>query len=256
MKRRPPANADEDTQIMRRGPRVDRADGKRRSVLRSPAIWLGLALLAIAAGGAAAWVWHGMPTPSAAPVVADAPPAPQQAATPEPAAPEQAAASQSAAATQPTAATQSTAAPQPTVASQPTAAPQQQAALPKDALPQQPATPRITNARLAEIDGLRHSGTAVYRLIENPRILLIDFPTLAEQGRAMNRLAALIEKSGMPHDRVLSEAEIALAIPNPDTYYYAHDYAATSLARFFSLAEAETQPLNPQERDLLALLVG
>ena len=46
------------------------------------------------------------------------------------------------------------------------------------------------------------------------------------------------------------------AIPNPDTYYFAHDYAATSLARFFSLAEAETQPLNQQERDLLALLVG
>ena len=123
-------------------------------------------------------------------------------------------------------------------------------------LPQQPPAPRIIDARLAEIDGLRHSGTAVYRLAENPRILLIDFPTLAEQGRAMNRLAALIEKSGMPHDRVLSEAEMATAIANPDTYYFAHDYAATSLARFFSLAEAETQPLNAEERDLLALLVG
>ena len=72
----------------------------------------------------------------------------------------------------------------------------------------------------------------------------------------MNRLAALIEKSGMPHDRVLSPEEMAAAIPNPDTYYFAHDYAATSLARFFSLAAAETQPLNQQERDLLALLVG
>jgi hypothetical protein len=60
----------------------------------------------------------------------------------------------------------------------------------------------------------------------------------------------------MPHDRVLSEAEMAAAIPNPDTYYFAHDYAATSLARFFSLAEAETQPLNQQEHDLLALLLG
>ena len=132
------------------------------------------------------------------------------------------------------------------------AAPASQQAL----LPPQPPAPHIADARLAEIDGLRHSGTAIYRLIENPRILLIDFPTLAEQGRAMNCLAALIEKSGTPHDRVLSPEEMAVAVPNPETYHFAHDYAATSLARFFSLAEAETQPLNAQERDLLALLVG
>ncbi len=204
MRRRPPANADEDTLIMRRPrPQVDRPTGEPPPAGRSPAIWLGLAMLAIMLAGVAAWVFHGLGPPPAPPIVAVAPP-PQQ---PPPA-------------------------------------------------QQQPPAPRITDARLAEIDGLRHSGTAVYRLVENPRILLIDFPTLAEQGRAMNRLAALIEKTGMPHDRLLSDAEMATAIPNPDTYYYAHDYAAASLARFFSLAEAETQPLNAQERDLLVLLVG
>ena len=221
MTRRPPADADEDTLIMRR-PRAGPAGGKRRSGPPSPATWLGLAMLAILLAGAAAWVWRGVDPPAAQPVVAAAPAAPQQPPAPQPA---------------------------------PTAQPA--ASAPKQALlPQQPPAPHITDARLAEIDGLRHSGSAVYRLVENPRILLIDFPTLAEQGRAMNRLAALIEKSGMPHDRVLSEPEMALAVPNPDTYYLAHDYAATSLARFFSLAETETQPLNQQERDLLALLVG
>jgi hypothetical protein len=214
MKRRPPANADEDTLIMRRL-RADRPIGKWRMALRSPSTWLGLAMLAILLGGVAAWVLNGLGPPSGQPIVEAAPAAQQQA------------------------------------PAQQQTSPQQQALL----LPQPPA-PRITDARLAEIDGLRHGGTAIYRLVENPRILLIDFPTLAEQGRAMNRLAALIEKSGMPRDRVLSEAEMATAIPNPDTYYFAHDYAATSLARFFSLAEAETQPLNQQERDLLALLVG
>ena len=203
MTRRPPADADEDTLIMRR-PRFDRPAGKRQAApRRSPATWLGLAMLAILLAGVAAWVFRGLEPTPVEPVVDVAPPAQQP----------------------------------------PTAQ-------------QQPPAPRITDARLGEIDGLRHSGTAVYRLVENPRILLIDFPTLAEQGRAMNRLAALIEKTGMPHDRLLSDAEMATAIPNPDTYYYAHDYAAASLARFFSLAEAETQPLNAQERDLLALLVG
>ena len=224
MKRRPPANADEDTLIMRRL-RADRPVAKRRTALRSPSTWLGLAMLAILLGGVAAWALNGLGPPSVQPIVAAAPVAQQQAP-----------------------AQQQT----PQTPPQQQMPPQQQALLP----PPQPPAPRIADARLAEIDGLRHAGTAVYRLVENPRILLVDFPTLAEQGRAMNRLAALIEKSGMPHDRVLSEAEMATAIPNPDTYYYAHDYAATSLARFFSLAEAETQPLNPQERDLLALLVG
>jgi hypothetical protein len=223
MTRRPPADADadEDTLIMRRL-RVDSASGKRRPALSSPATWLGLAMLAILLAGVAAWTWRGVEPPAVQSVVAAAPAAPQQPPAPQPA-----------------------------------PAAQQAAAAPQQALlPQQPPAPHITDARLAEIDGLRHSGAAVYRLVENPRILLIDFPTLAEQGRAMNRLAALIEKSGMPHDRVLTEPEMALAVPNPDTYYLAHDYAATSLARFFSLAETETQPLNQQERDLLALLVG
>ena len=222
MKRRPPADADEDTQIMRR-PRFHRPAGKRPagaqppgakgSALRSPAVWLGVAMSLVLLGGLAAWVLRdGEPTTQA--IVGVAPPAQQQ-------------------------------------PSQQQAPPAQQRVV-----EQTPPAPQITNARLAEIDGFRHSGTAVYRLVENPRILLIDFPSLAEQGRAMNRLAALIEKSGMPHDRVLSEAEMATAIPNPDTYYFAHDYAATSLARFFSLAEAETEPLNQQERDLLTLLVG
>jgi hypothetical protein len=228
MTRRPPADADEDTLIMRR-PRTGRARGKQpadapaagaeRSALRSPAVWLGVAMFVVLLGGLAAWVFRGAEPPAQA-IVAVAPPAQQ---------------------------------PQP--AQQQPAQPAAPASQPK-AVEQAQSAPRIIDARLAEIDGFRHSGIAVYRLVENPRILLIDFPSLAEQGRAMNRLAALIEKSDMPHDRVLSEAEMATAIPNPDTYYFAHDYAATSLARFFSLAEAETEPLNPQERDLLALLLS
>lgn len=216
-----------------RSPGADRPAGKRRS-RGSRSAWLGLALLAVLLVGGAAWVLRDAQAPQRQPV-ATAAPAPQQQAPAQPSATASADPAQ-------------TSRPQPATATQ-------QALLPQSA-PQLPPAPRIIDARLAEIDGLRHSGTAVYRLAENPRILLIDFPSLAEQGRAMNRLAALIEKSGMPRDRVLSEAEMAAAIPNPDTYYFAHDYAAESLARFFSLAEAETQPLNPQERDLLALLTG
>ena len=134
-----------------------------------------------------------------------------------------------------------------------------------EATPSQPAqaavpAPRIVDARLAEILALRHAGTTTYRVAENPRILLIDFPTLAEQGLTMNRLAALIEKNGAPRDRLLSDAELAALIAhagsNAATFYLAHDYAGPALARFFSLAESEGEPINAQERHLLDLLLA
>lgn len=119
-----------------------------------------------------------------------------------------------------------------------------------------PAGPRVVDARLSQILGARHIGTTIYRPSENPRILVIDFPSLAEQARAMNRLAALIEKDGAPRDRLLSDAEMAALTGNAATFYFAHDYAATSLAKFFTLAESEAEALNSQEKDLLALLLA
>jgi len=122
--------------------------------------------------------------------------------------------------------------------------------------PVAPAGPRVIEARLSQVLAGRHTGMAIYRPVENPRVLIIDFPSLAEQARAMNRLAALIEKHGAPRDRLLSDAEIAAMTDNAATFYFAHDYAATSLARFFSMAEAEGETLNAHEKDLLALLLA
>ena len=86
MTRRPPADADEDTLIMRRQ-RVDRSSAKRpveartadakRSALRSPAVWLGIVMLLVLLGGLGAWVFRGA-QPPAQTIVAVAPPAQQQ----------------------------------------------------------------------------------------------------------------------------------------------------------------------------------
>jgi hypothetical protein len=122
--------------------------------------------------------------------------------------------------------------------------------------PSAPAGPRVIDARLSQILGVRHAGTTIYRPSENPRILIIDFPSLTEQARAMNRLAALIEKAGAPRDRLLSDAEMAAQTDNAATFYFAHDYAASSLAKFFTMAESEAETLNDQEKDLLALLLA
>ncbi len=98
----------------------------------------------------------------------------------------------------------------------------------------------------------------VFRFAANPRIVVLDFPSLRMQGLMLDRVAALIEKAGLPRDRVVSEAELLAAIhahgDTISTYYYGHDYSAADLVRFFALAQADHIALNPQEQRLHALM--
>jgi hypothetical protein len=94
--------------------------------------------------------------------------------------------------------------------------------------------------------------------VDNPRILVLDFPTLAQQGRMLNRMAAFIEKRGQPRDRLLDDAELdALTRRDgntPDTFYYGHNYRPSDLRRFFALAARDGVQLNADELLLRALL--
>jgi len=98
----------------------------------------------------------------------------------------------------------------------------------------------------------------VFRFAANPRIVVLDFPSLRMQGLMLDRVAALIEKAGLPRDRVVREAELLAAIhahgDTISTYYYGHDYSAADLARFFALAKRDHVTLNPQEQRLHALI--
>lgn len=98
----------------------------------------------------------------------------------------------------------------------------------------------------------------VFRLSTNPRILVLDFASLHEQGMMLNRVAALVEKAGLPHDRVLNDGELADAIrvqgDTVETFYYGHDYSAAALARFFALADRDKITLHAEEETLRSLL--
>lgn len=100
---------------------------------------------------------------------------------------------------------------------------------------------------------------AVFRYASNPNIVVLDFPTLREQGLMLDRVAALVEKAGLPRERVVSWAELLAKIhahgDTVGTYYYGHDYSAAALARFFALARQDHRHLNAQEQRLHALLV-
>ncbi len=98
----------------------------------------------------------------------------------------------------------------------------------------------------------------VRRLRGNPAVLVIEFPSLLAQGEAMNRMAALLEKTGGNRDRVLGDAALQALIvsggDNASTFYLGHDYDADGLARFFNLAQTQGTALNASELRLRQLL--
>jgi hypothetical protein len=123
--------------------------------------------------------------------------------------------------------------------------------------PAQPAQAEFSIAIATEQQILDHvaapgaTDPTVFRFAPNPRILVLDFASLLEQGRMLNRVAALVEKSGLPHDRVLTSFEIAAAIrargDTVETFYYGHDYDAGSVIRFFALADRDNIRLLSEE---------
>ncbi len=100
----------------------------------------------------------------------------------------------------------------------------------------------------------------VARFAANPRILVLDFPNLKEQGSTFNRVAAFVEKAGQSRDRVPNDAELAAAVhadhATVETYYYGHDYRLEDIRRFFMLADQQRLQLAPEEVALRGLLQG
>jgi hypothetical protein len=191
---------------------------------RSPWPWVAVGAALLVTSGVAAWTFSpGASAPPTEPPVAPAPPAPTQAAF---------------------------VAPPASVA--PPAPPEPAIGLPLA----DPTTVQVGDE--AAILAQRSGDVAVFRLQPDPQILVLVFPTLHEQGLVMNRIGAMVEKAGMPRDRVSSEAamdySIARSHGTADTYYSGHDYRETDIRRFFALARAGGVALRPEEEWLRALL--
>jgi hypothetical protein len=123
-------------------------------------------------------------------------------------------------------------------------------AAPAAAPPRLAGLPPLMDA--AAILAHRDGAPRLLRLAENPAVFVIDFPNLDWQGAAMNRAAALVEKAGLPRDRILAPEEMAAAIARARdtaaTYYYGHNYAGAALARFFAIAARDGVTLSEEER--------
>ncbi len=113
------------------------------------------------------------------------------------------------------------------------------------------AAVQVTTATVEEIRRDDPSGLSVFRVAENPRIVVLDFASLVEQGRMLDRIAALTEKSGLPRDRIVDADELSRAIQSEGGkdpwFYYGHDYSAAELARFFAVSVHTDVALTPEE---------
>ncbi len=119
-----------------------------------------------------------------------------------------------------------------------------------------PAPPPL--ATEAELLETRSDQPRLVRFATAPTILVVHYPTLDAQGRALNRAAAFLEKKDFPRNRILHDAELDRAIraqrSTPATFYLGHDYRAADMLRFFALAEAGSVALTVEERELRAML--
>ena len=134
-----------------------------------------------------------------------------------------------------------------------------------DVAPPRAAWPQVFRIETADEKHIRDhvapaSGPSlsVFRFAPNPRVIVLVFASLREQGHMLNRAAAFVEKAGQPHDRVLNDAELDAAVraggDTVETFYYGHDYGASGLARFFALADRDGIQLLREEEALRRLI--
>jgi hypothetical protein len=105
----------------------------------------------------------------------------------------------------------------------------------------------------------KSGAVTVWRLVENPEVLVIDFPTLAQQGHAFNRITQLTEQFAEGHKRVLTGDEFRKYLESirrsDSTFAFGHDVLVSELALFYNLADRDKIELSPEEATLREFLV-
>lgn len=119
--------------------------------------------------------------------------------------------------------------------------------------------PPAQDADFTTIFDNKSEGPVVFNLGGRSLILIIDFPTLSEQGKMFNRVVALIERIGAPRERVLDNEELARYIRSVGkteaTLAYGNDFLVSELVVFFNLADMANIQLTAQEKALRQLLL-
>jgi hypothetical protein len=100
----------------------------------------------------------------------------------------------------------------------------------------------------------------LFTITDHPGLYVMHAPSLAEQGAMFSRVVALLERRGMPRDRVVTMAAIAThARPfgtDPAGLTAGNNFSAAEIAHFFEVAREQHVVLTSGERTLQTILVG
>jgi hypothetical protein len=114
-------------------------------------------------------------------------------------------------------------------------------------------------ASLKEIAETPSKETEYFQLTHNPKVYVIDFSSLEEQGYTMNRMALLLETSIGSQEYVVNDNEMYMLIAqtgeNMATFNLGHDFRMSAIAEFFNLAAKQKIQLNLYELKLKNLLL-
>lgn len=105
----------------------------------------------------------------------------------------------------------------------------------------------------------KSSNMTVWRLAENPDVLVLDFPTMTQQGHAFNRITQLTEQFSEPYKRVLTGEEFRKYLESirrtDSNFAYGHDVMVSELALFYNLADRDKIELTAEESTLREFLI-
>lgn len=105
----------------------------------------------------------------------------------------------------------------------------------------------------------KSSELVIWQLVENPNVIVMDFPTMLQQGKTFNRITQLTEQFAEPYKRVLTAEELHAyfdSIRRTDANFaYGHDVLVSELALFFNLADRDKVELFPEELALRTFLI-
>lgn len=115
-------------------------------------------------------------------------------------------------------------------------------------------------ASFAEIINKQQTDLKIYEWQHNSKIIILDFPDLYQQGAMFNRIVALIERIGVPRDRVFNNQELTQYIRSVGrtaaTFAFGNDFQVSELVVFFNLAETGNIALNDEEKWLRNFLLS
>ncbi|CAA7614603.1 conserved exported hypothetical protein [Candidatus Terasakiella magnetica] len=119
--------------------------------------------------------------------------------------------------------------------------------------------PLVQEAGYRDILAARTEALLIFRYSANPDIMVMDIPTLAQQGEMFNRMVALIERMGASRVKVMNNDELAEYVRSVGktaaTFAFGNDFRSSEMVIFFNLAAHGQVELNEQEQLLRRFLL-